>query len=191
MRSRHPGIGRWLATTLGLVFFVAHPAATLAQDEPVQLERRVKAAFLYKFAAYVEWPPSSFPRYDTPVKIGVLGDDPLAAELSRMVANRTIERRVVTVQRLKADEPLDQVHILFVGDNEIDRLGGIARRIQSRPVLVVSNSPGALTRGSMINFILSEGRVRFEISLPAAEEKGLSFRSGLLAVAHSVVPRTP
>lgn len=162
-----------------------------AQDETQALERRVKAAFLYKFVGYVDWPSRSFPRADTPVRIGVLGDDSLATELARMVTDRTIEKRPVSIQALDRDEALDGVHVLFVGHREAARLSTVARTLQSRPVLLVTEDEGALQRGGMINFVVQDGRVRFQISLPAAEKNGLVLRSGLLAVAQSVIPRSP
>jgi hypothetical protein len=184
-------IPRFGPNLVGVLAIAIATGSSQAADDPVVLEKRVKAAFLYKFAGYVVWPVSSFPRLDTPVRIGVMGDDAVATELSQMVAGRTIERRPVSVQRIRPDEPVEGFHILFVGSGAIERLPVIGHALQSRPVLVVTESTGALNAGSMINFVIREGRVRFEISLPAAEENGLALRSGLLAVAQSVVPRTP
>lgn len=173
------------------VLWTATAGSSYAQNETTPLERSVKAAFLFKFAAYVDWPLSAFPRLDTPVRIGVLGDSAMASDLPAIVAGRTVGRRTVEVRRIRADEPVEGVHILFVARSEARRLESVSQSLASQPVLIVSESEGALGRGSVINFVPHEGRVRFEISVPTAEKRGLQLRSGLLSVAQNVVPRTP
>jgi uncharacterized protein DUF4154 len=157
-----------------------------AAEDPESLELRVKAAFLYKFAGYVEWPPNSFARPETPVTIGVIGAEPLATELALAVTGRTVNDRPVTVKRLKAGESLAGIHVLFVGRAENARLGQLAQSAQPRSILTVTESDGALARGSVINFVLTGGRVRFEIALDSAEKSGLKLSSRLLAVAQQV-----
>lgn len=155
------------------------------------LEQRVKAAFLYKFAGYVEWPEKSFARPETPVMIGIMGNELLAAELVQAVTGRTVNDRIVTVKRLRAGESLSGIHILFVGRAESARLDQLAQSAQPRSILTVTESDGALTRGSVINFVLTDGRVRFEIALDTAEKSGLKLSSRLLAVAQQVRTGAP
>jgi hypothetical protein len=162
------------------------PWSAWAADDSEALELRVKAAFLYKFAGYVEWPPKSFARPEMPVTIGVIGAESLAAELTQAVTGRTVNDRAVAVKRLKAGESLAGVHVLFVGRSENARLDQLAQSAQPRSILTVSESDGALARGSVINFVLTEGRVRFEIALDSAEKSGLKLSSRLLAVAQQV-----
>ena len=147
-------------------------------------ERRIKAAFLYKFAAYVEWPEGVFARPDTPVVIAVDGDDKLADELTQVVTGRTVAGRALTVRKLKKDASPVGVHILFASDVREDRppLSGT----QSQPILVVTDSLGALARGSTINFVIIDQHVRFEVSLVDAERRGLKLSARMLAVANSV-----
>lgn len=161
-----------------------------ADNEAATLEHRVKAAFLYKIAGYVEWPRASFAQPETPVTIGVVGAGSLAAELSQIVAGRTAQNRPVAVRRLKAGELPSGVHMLFVGRGE-GALAQLVQRAQQRSVLVVTESEGALVQGSAINFIIVDGRVRFEISLASAEKSGLRLSSRLLAVAQQVYTGTP
>jgi hypothetical protein len=158
-----------------------------AQEE----ELRVKAAFLYKFVGYIDWPSAAFARPDTPVTIAVVGADPLAAELAQAVAGRTVNDRPVTVRRLKPGEALDGVHVLFVGKAENARLPQLAQAAQARSILTVSETDGALAQGSVINFVLAERRVRFEIALDSAEKSRLKLSSRLLAVAQQVRTGTP
>ena len=160
-------------------------------EDPENLEYRVKAAFLYKFAGYVEWPEAIFAQPTMPVTIGVMGADAVAAELSQLVVGRTVNNRAITVRRLKPGEPLTGVHILFVGGAENARLNQVLPLAQPRAILTVTESEGALAQGSVINFTVAERRVRFEISLGSAEKSKLKLSSRLLAVAQQVHTGTP
>jgi len=156
-----------------------------AQAEPAA-EHQVKAAFLYKFASYVEWPEASFARPDTPVTIAVLGDEPVAAEVEQAVTGRAVNGRRMAVRRVKAGDSMAGVHILFVGKSESSRLGQIVQNALPHSVLTVTESDGALAQGSVINFVVADRRVRFEISLQSAERGKLKLSSRLLAVATQV-----
>ena len=177
-----------LVAAMAVVAGVAGGPATRAraQEDTALAEARVKAAFLYKFVGYIDWPVTAFARPDTPVTIAILGADALAAELSRTVAGRTVNDRPVLVRRLKAEDTLDGVHVLFVGRAESARLPQVAKSAQSRSILTVTESEGALAQGSIINFVLAERRVRFEIALDSAEKSRLKLSSRLLAVAQQV-----
>ena len=162
-----------------------------SQEDAERLEQRVKAAFLYKFAGYVDWPASSFARPDMPVTVAVVGADTVAAELGQMVIGRTVNDRPIVVKRLKPGESLAGVHILFVGGTEGVRVQQLAQNAQPRSILTVTESEGALTQGSVINFVVSDRRVRFEISLESAEKSRLKLSSRLLTVAQQVRTGTP
>lgn len=157
-------------------------------EEDATLEQRVKAAFLYQFAGYVEWPAHTFAQPASPITIAVMGADTVAAELSQVVTGRTIGGRPVTVKRVKPGESLNGVQILFVGRSESGRLGQLTL---PKAMLTVTETDGALAQGSIINFILVERRVRFEIALDSAERSGLKLSSRLLAVAQQVQKGTP
>jgi hypothetical protein len=174
-----------------LCIAIQQPVLARAADSDDALEHRVKAAFLYKFAGYVDWPPASFAGADTPLTIGVIGSEPLAAELAQVVTGRTINNRAIAVKRIKPGEALAGVHILFIGSAERARLGQLAKNAQAHSVLTVSESEGALDQGSMINFIMADRRVRFEIGLDSAEKSGLRLSSRLLAVAQQVRTGNP
>jgi len=149
------------------------------------LESRVKAAFLYKFADYVEWPDSAFAQPDTPITIAVIGADAIAAELGRAVEGRKVDDRAVIVKRLKPGDPLSGVHILFVGSGAV-QTGSLLQAARSQAILTVTEAEGALTQGSVINFIVVDRRVRFEISRDSANKNKLRLSSRLLAVAQHV-----
>lgn len=186
---------RWRQLALAcfalIVGAAAFPVAAQSDGDASVLERRVKATFLYKFLSYVEWPDSSHPKANTPFTIAVVGDDALASELAEFAASRTTEGRSVVVKKIYDPGETAGVHILFVARAESARLTQLVKTTQSRPVLIVTESDGALASGSMINFVVSGGRVRFEISLDAAEKRQLKLSSRLLTVALNVRAGTP
>jgi hypothetical protein len=182
-----------LLSGLAALAWCAGSSATAAPgaDDARTLEQRVKAAYLYRFAEYVQWPESVFARRDTPVTIGVLGSDSLADELAQAVVGRTINDRPVTVRRLKPGDPLTGIQVLFISRSESTRLSQLTQGAQPRSILTVTESDGALAQGSVINFVVTDRRVRFEISLEAAEKSKLKLSSRLLAVAQQVRSGTP
>ena len=157
-----------------------------AADYTAAPEHSVKAAFLYKFAGYVDWPETMFASSDTPITIAVVGDEPIAMELSQIVAGRIAQGHPIEVKRLKSSESVAGIHILFIGRTEAERLERMAQLAQAHSILMVTDSIGALAKGSVINFVLADNRLRFEVSLVTAEKCGLRLSSRLLAVALQV-----
>ena len=173
-----------LAASLALA-----PAPAHAQG--ASLERGVKAAFLYKFAGYASWPDSLFPAADTPVRIGVTGDDALADALRRMVATRTSGGRRVEVVSIPPEEIPSGVHIAFRARGAPEAVRSWIQEARKEPILIVTESPGALRMGSMLNFVDRDGRIRFEVGLGAAKSTGITLSSRLLSVAFAVETRSP
>jgi len=164
----------------------AAAAPAFAQSASTVTERGIKAAFVYKFLGYVEWPPAAFPQPDAPIVVGVVGADDIAAELADAVRGRTVGTRPVEVRRLRPADPLTGLHALFIGASERARIAALARPALARGTLVITETDDALDQGSVINLVLVDGRVRFEVSLEAAERAGLRLSSRMLAVAHLV-----
>jgi uncharacterized protein DUF4154 len=160
----------------------------LAHSAPDATEEQVKAAFLYQIARYVEWPGSAFPRPDTPVTIAVLGSESLEIELRQLVKGRTAHDRPIVVQQVKSPGSLSGAHVLFVGRDYRSRFGEVAKA-QEPGLLFVTDWENALSAGSMVNFIIVDGRVRFEIALDTTLRSGLKPSSRLLAVAQHVHSR--
>jgi hypothetical protein len=188
----HPDVRRrglaplWLLLACWVLFGAA-PRDVAAQSgiDAATAVRRVKAAFLYRFVDYVEWPEAAFASAAAPVVIAVVGDDRLADELLRIVAGRTAGARPFTIRKLGGDVPATVgVHVLFRA-GEGGRHPTVAA---AAPVLVVGEADGALERGYTINFVLVDEHVRFDVSLGDADRRGLKLSSRLLAVAHEVVP---
>jgi hypothetical protein len=163
-------------------------APAMAADSAVAAsEERVKAAYLHKFLNYAEWPATAFPQPDTPYVIGVAGDDPVAAELARIAAGKTVNNRGVVIKRLFAGETLNDLHMLFIGHGERARQAQWLRQSKGRPIVVVTDDDGSLDQGSMINFHIVDERVRFEVSIEAAEQSRIRFSSRLFSVATKVI----
>ena len=159
-----------------------------AHAEEASLERQVKAAFLFKFAGYVEWPAGAFASADAPMTIGVYGDEALDRELSTLVAGRKSAGRNVSVIRIKSVDPVPDVRVLFVARERSDELSAIAEHARGRPILIVAEDEYAMGNGAMINFVLSGGRVRFDVDLSAVNHGSITLSSRLLAVAQQVLP---
>jgi len=173
----------WLAA-------LAAGAAWAVDDRPVdtadtpETELRTKAAYLYKFGAFVDWPAKAFPSADAPVVIALFEADALADELSLVVGGRRLQGRPVAVRKLHAGDPMAGVHVLFVGRGA-DPQDALSL-VRGQPVLTVADTALPSTVRSMIRFQMIDGRLRFDVSLKAAEQASLGISARLLAVAHHV-----
>jgi hypothetical protein len=174
------------AAALLIAAFGALPAAAQRVEAT---EASVKAAFLYKFLGYVDWPPSAFPAPDAPFAIGVIGNDEVAAEVAKVAAGRQVNGHPVVVKRAREGEPLRGLHVVFVGRGAADRLSTLIRAAQQPALLIVTETERGLEAGSAINFVMAEDRVGFEVSLDAAERNGLKISSRMLGVARRVLPK--
>lgn len=146
-------------------------------------EYQVKAAFLYNFAKFVEWPGEAFSDGSAPLVIGVIGDDPFGGALDQAINGKTIGGRSLVVRRLKWGQNLRSCHILFIGSSERKRLGQIIQSLKGASVLTVGDTGEFFQQGGIINFILEESRVKFEINSRMADQSRLRISSKLLALA--------
>jgi hypothetical protein len=162
-------------------------AAAHAQREAS--EAGVKAAFLYKFANYIEWPAAAFSGAAAPLVIGVVGADPIATELERIVPGRAVNGHPIVVKRVREGEALRGVHVVFIGKDQVS-VAPLIHAAQREGVLVVTDTDRGLEMGSAINFVPAGDRVAFEVSLDAAEKSGHRISARMLSVARRVVPRS-
>lgn len=149
-------------------------------------EYQVKAAFLFNFAQFVEWPDSVFPSPDGPFYVGVLGDDPFGTALDEVVRGEAISGHKMVVQRSRQMADLKNCQMIFVSKSEKSRVPEILAAAGSRPVLMVGDVSGFARSGGGINFILEGAKVRFEINPGAARTRGLKFNSQLLSLGRIV-----
>lgn len=179
-RSRTYGI--WLLLLFTAVFLLLASAGRAGQDR----EHEVKAAFIYNFAKYVDWPSSSFERGDSPLVIGVVGVDPFGGALDRAVAGKSVNGHPFAVKRLRWSAEMKSCHLLFVCASEKDRVSQLAAALQGAPVFSVGETPGFASHGGVAGFFVEQGRVRFEINPDAAKRARLAVSSRLLALAKIV-----
>jgi hypothetical protein len=171
---------------LAAVLWLPWAAAPQAPDRVTDVQ--VKAAYLYKFGAFVEWPAQAFATPEAPFVIGVAGAQAVAAELESVVAGRSIHGRSVSVRQVRRDDALTGLHVLFVGQGQgalLERLLASARPVA---VLVVTEAMDDVPEGSAINLVPIDNRLRFDIAPRAAERAQLRISARLLAVARRVVP---
>jgi hypothetical protein len=166
-----------LATVCVLACLFCVPV--LAQQE--YPPERVKAAFLYNFGSYVDWPAGRQPRGS--FVIAVLGADEIARDLREIVAGRMVQGHAVQVREIDSPEEIADAHVVFVGEKRAAQLPRVVAAAGDSPLLIVSDARNGLQQGATINFAIVDRRVRFEISMPAAKRAGLSLSSRLLAIA--------
>jgi YfiR/HmsC-like len=169
---------------LGLVVLLLN--ATHAQS-PTAGEYQVKAAFLYNFAKFVEWPPSSFPDASSPLRICVLGRDPFGEELRNITREKIVNGHKLEVTEVPDLQAARTCHILFIASSEKTQLKRIFDSLRGTDALTVGDTKGFVEQGGMINFVLENNRVQFEVNRKAAEQGRLKISSKLLSVAKFVV----
>ena len=148
-------------------------------------EYAVKAAFLFHFVEFVEWPAHA-PHSDATVTIGVVGRDPFGDVLDRAVLNKTAAGRPLAVRRFATVEEVEPCHVLFISTSEVSRLPAILTRLGDHPVLTVGEADRFARRGGMIGFFFEEDKVRLEVNAAVAAAAGLRISSKLLSVARVV-----
>lgn len=185
-REAMPGSIRFTRRrALGLLGSAFTVPSFAQQSADKQRETLVKAAFLHKFASFVEWPSGTFGRPDTPLRIGVLGNDEVWQDLIELAKDRDRDGRPVIPVRLNPGDSFAGFHVLYLRTATPARMAELLQQIPDG-VLTVADSNGGHPRGSVISFFLEEGRVRFGISLDSATRQRLRLSSRLLAVARNV-----
>ena len=162
------------------------------QDLPAQTaiskEYQVKAAFLYNFSQFVVWPTEAFPEAQTPLVIGIIGEDPFGAYLDEIVNGEKVNNRPLIIQRYHQVEEIKVCHILFVSQSETKRLEEILARLKGRSILTVGDIDGFAKQGGMIRFVTEKNKVRFGINVEAAKAAKLTISSKLLRPAEIISP---
>lgn len=165
-----------------LAFLAAFAArtTTLAQDTPTEWE--VKAAFLFNFAKFIDWPASKLPP-SGPLVIGILGEDPFGADLEKTIGGKNVLGHPIETKRFASPHEARGAHIVFISESERRRLSQILKTLSGHSVLTVAQLDNFCELGGMINFRLAGNKVRFEIDQDTAEKEGLKISSKLLSVA--------
>ncbi len=185
MREGRSRLGRTLiACTLSLAILVGI-TSTLKADPTAAPEYLIKAAFLFNFTKFVEWPPEAFKDGSSPVNLCILGKDPFGEAL-RSIRDKTVKGRRLSVRYVSRSEEITGCHILFIGASEKENLRQIMGFLKGSPILTVSDTEKFVERGGIINFIMVENKIKFEINPDAAQQCGLKISSQLLKLAKIV-----
>jgi hypothetical protein len=174
-----------LPAALAAVVLVAAIAVGASAQANLPTQYEVKAAFLYNFAKFVIWPKAAELREDAPFVITVLGDDPFG-EAWRVLDGKMEEGHPLVVTRASRIEELPPTQILFIGASERVRLAAVLDAVRGKPVLTIGDTPGFAEAGVMINFLVAESRVAFEINHKSAAAAPLQISSRLLALGRTV-----
>jgi hypothetical protein len=157
-----------------------------AQSNPLS-EYQIKAAFLFHFGQFVEWPPEALKDADSPLTYCTIGEDPFHGSLEVALSGKTIGARVLRVQHFRQPQELQGCQVLFIGAGEKKLIPAILAGVKGDSVLTVGESEHFVQDGGMIGFSLEENKVRFEINLEAAQKAKFRISSRLLALAKSVI----
>lgn len=169
----------WLATVLAAQLL--HAGIAAAQNSRFS-EYDVKAAFLYNFGKFVEWPDGAFASANAPLLIGIYGDNPFGSHLADVVRGRTINGHPVVAREVSFNE-LKSCQILFICRSEQKNIKKILAALDGAGVLTVTEEMDLEQSGVMIDFVVANDRIRFEINNTAAEKVGLKISSKLLILA--------
>ena len=168
----------------GLGFLVCALLFSCGLVLPVQsapaAEYQVKAVFLFNFAQFVEWPASAFPESQTPLVIGVLGQDPFGSYLDETVRGERVNNHPLTVRRYRRVEEIQTCHVLFISRSEVDRLDQILASLKYRKILTVADVESASGSRVMIRFVTQQNKIRLRINPEAARVANLTISSKLL-----------
>jgi YfiR/HmsC-like len=157
-----------------------------AQLSPPPREYEIKAAFIYNFTKFIEWPARSFPDAATPIVIAVLGDSPCAEALEQLVKDRKVNGRAIVVRRVESARELETTHVLFVGSAQEGRFLPLMPAVAALPIVTVGESPAFADMGGAIIFVRQDDKIRFEINIRSAARVDVKISAQLLKLASAI-----
>jgi len=194
----------YIFVVLVLPLFLVPPVAEVRADSAQSQEYRIKAAFLYNFARFVEWPEKKVDESSEPMTFGIIGKDPFGDAFASLKYKRVRGRSIIikrfggvdefreSIGKSKTElglkiEALRKCDLLFICSSEQKNLSRIVSLVKNHNVLTVGDMKGFLEAGGIINFLMEDKKVRFEINVTAAEYAKLKIRSKLLKLAKRVI----
>jgi hypothetical protein len=177
-----PGRRAWCGLALAALLLLVRPLELSSQTANTD---DVKAAFLFNFAKFVEW-PSDATSGTTTLSLGVVGNDAISDALRTMTRDKIVGGKGVSVRRAAPGEDLASFNLLFIGQSEKARLGDVLKRLEGTAVLTVSDADRFCEQGGVIALVIVDNHVRFDVSLEAAERSRLRVSSKLLNLARRV-----
>ncbi len=174
---------RLINAGLVVIFWVCACLQVAAQSPS---EYQLKAAFIYNFLQFVEWPAETLQTPGSPIILEILGDDPFGAEIDKAFQNKTVNGHPVVIQRHKIFDSHRLCHVVFICKSERDRSPQIVENIGNRSIFSIGDFEDFADRGGVVNFLNEEGKLRFEINLAAVKRARLQVSSKLLRLARIV-----
>ena len=191
-KSRHRGAAGLYPAALAAIALslpvLAQPSG-VAHAQAATAEYAVKAAFLYKFAPFMTWPPTAFDAPTSPLAICVVGRDPFGPVLDQAVNGQKFDQHPIQVRRLKAIERRSGCHIVYLGGSAAQSVPDALTVLKGEPVVTVTDADSGEVPGVM-QFVMANNHVRFDVDDQAAAQNGIVISSNLLKIAHSVRPRS-
>jgi hypothetical protein len=184
-----PGINRpcrnsfVVCRVVPLIAVIAVACMLGGAESPSPTASQVKAAFLYNFAKFVEWPADVLPESSTEMGLCILGEDPFGADLDDTIQGKSVNGRGIEIKRFRTLHALKGCHVLFISSSEWHRLPKILEDLKGESLLTVGEMTRFAKLGGIINFAMEENKVRFEINIDAAERARLRISSRLLKLA--------
>ena len=178
------GTGRLSTLTAALGLLAVCPAR--AQEPPRAPEYRIKAAFLYNFTLYTEWPSDSFSKDDSPIVLTIAGEDPFGGELDAAVRGKTVRGRAIEVRRVAEAEDALPCHLLFLSNSQVRKLPQILQRSEKPHPLTVGETEDLTRIGGAIRLFVEGNKVRFEVNVDAVARARVKISSKLLSLAKIV-----
>lgn len=176
---------KFLKLFIMLVLSMAIQVATTGAQQQKLGEYEVKAAFMYNFLKFIEWPDNAFSDYHTSINLCVLGDDPFGSTLDS-VHGETINDKKIIIKHYYDIDGLEKCNALFISSSEKERLTKILKTLSGLNILTISDTKSFAQQGVLINFYIEENKVRFEINQDAVSRSGIKISSKLLNLAKIV-----
>ena len=173
----------WLVT-----FALLSSSGANLSAQQISNEYQIKAAFLYNFTQFVEWPAGAFANAQSPLIIGVIGDDPFGSYLDDIVRGEKVNNHPLVVQRFHRVHEIKTCHVLFVSRSEASQIEQIFSTLSGRSILTVGDFEGFALRGGMIRFIMENKKIRFRINVGVVKAAKLTISSKLLRAAEIINP---
>ncbi|HTD67267.1 MAG TPA: YfiR family protein [Candidatus Limnocylindria bacterium] len=177
---------RGLMLLIGLAMLMLAAGRMIGAEVAVAKEHELKAAFLYNFTKFVEWPTNSFADTNTPLVIAVAGPSPCAAALEPLARDRKVNGRSFIIKTVKKPEEAAGAHLLFVPASENARLKDWLAWSAGQSVLTVGESEEFAQQGGMIVFLVEGEKIRFEINMAQADAARLKVSAQLQKLAKTV-----
>lgn len=177
-----------IGKSIGILLYIIICSSAVSKKTSSQStkEYQVKAAFIFNFTQFIEWPPNSFSIDKSPFVIGILGDDPFGQSLNNIVADENVNGHPIIIEHYSSIREIKNCHMLYVSAEHGEMQPSETNMLKEKSILTISDIPDFALKGGMIGFFLENNKVRFHINLDRAKKVKLSIDSRLLRLAQIV-----